>query len=257
MTDQAAQTPSATATVKPEKPKDTFSLRLVKLNTYITRSKWMLGVYAGFILLLGNETLKNKELENKIIITGSIVGVILLSFAVVNFEQHLVEIRKALYEGKKGKEKVDITETTYNTALTLFGWNLFYTGLIGLSFICFLWFSWFNPRKDDTSINLSGLFYYQTKTTNIKYPAIKHSITLNSDSSYVLKDETVSDSLALTELFSKNGKWTMHSDSIIHCTSRDTSFYLKALTDKILIAISQNANEKFGYLYQKDTTTNN
>ncbi|MGJ5641142.1 hypothetical protein [Formosa sp. S-31] len=132
-----------TKQIKTSNTQDTFSLRIVKLNNYIIKSKWMFGVYAGFIVLLENETMKNKSIENKLIITGIFIGVILLAYATVNFEQNLIEINNAKNTGKTDNDPVDISDNKYKKALFLFECNFLWIFFLGISFLCFLWFSFF------------------------------------------------------------------------------------------------------------------
>ncbi len=119
----------------------------------------MLGVYAGFLAITGNDVFKQKLLAAKIIICLCLLGAVVLAYAIVKFEQHLVEIRESLYNGAKGKDDVSIDEKMYTSALNFFTFNFVWTIISGAALIFFLWFSCLDnspTTKDETRTHNMG-----------------------------------------------------------------------------------------------------
>ena len=110
-------------------------------------------------------------------------------------------------------------------------------------------------RLHGNSENVFGLYSYYVTGYNSHCETIKHSLRLNQDSTFIYKIYCYADSTSPFKSTVKTGKWTKTSDSLLRFTYSDsTAFNGQLLYNKQLKIIPAKGQERFNYLYQKDTS---
>jgi|SRR6478609_1414077 len=110
-------------------------------------------------------------------------------------------------------------------------------------------------KLDGRNKNVFGLYSYYVTGYNSHCETVKHSLRLNSDSSFIFKVYCYADSTSPFMPTIKNGKWTKQGDSVFHFICNDTTTFDVALlpTEKLKI-IRPKIDDRINFDFTKDTT---
>ncbi|MBO9681631.1 MAG: hypothetical protein J7502_02970 [Flavisolibacter sp.] len=255
---------------KKDRTEDSYQLRITKLETYISRSKWLLGVYGGLIVIMGNDIFKGRVFCQVSIVSLCIIGATILALAIVKFEQQLVVTKRAVQTGAKESDKIGKDVKMYGKALGLLKFNMIYTLFLGLLFLSFLIFKLDlklgslaegnetrnaeNKTADGAAVSsFTGTYSFISKGVDKQCDTVVSSLKLNPDRSFELSSRC---RFPLKNPYKSSlitGKWEVGPDSVVHLISSDNkAFNLKLHISSYLRFLSKEFKDSLPYLYKEE-----
>lgn len=103
--------------------------------------------------------------------------------------------------------------------------------------------------------NIFGLYSYYVTGYHSHCETVKHSLRLNTDSTFIFKIYCYADSTSPFKQAIKIGKWTKQRDSVFRLVFSDTTtFDIELLTTEKLKIIRPIIDDKINFEFAKDTS---
>ena len=110
-------------------------------------------------------------------------------------------------------------------------------------------------KVDTKTENIFGLYSYYVTGYHSHCETVKHSLRLNTDSTFIFKIYCYADSTSPYNPAIKKGKWTKQRDSVFRFVCSDTTtFDIALLTTEKLKIIRPKIDDKINFEFAKDTT---